>query len=65
MVSKKLSITGIIIALIFTGVGLFGAYFYRDSSLWLNNIYSDIFGSGVLVAAIFIVVLFTDIFDGD
>ena len=43
MASKKLfEIIGIIVAIILTGVGLWGAYFYRDTSLWLNNIFSDL-----------------------
>jgi len=66
MASKKLfEIIGIIVAIILTGVGLWGAYFYRDTSLWLNNLYSDLFGSGILLALIFAILLIIELFDGD
>lgn len=58
MVKTIFSITAFIVGMVFTVVGAFLAYTFRTDLFW-NNLFSDMFGAGVLVAAIGIILLIT------
>lgn len=66
MAAKRTAIIGIIIAVIITIIGLWGAFFYRDEGhLWIQNIYSDLFGAGIFAAILFIFIFVFELLDGD
>tara|TARA_Y100000310_G_scaffold315295_1_gene365658 strand:+ start:495 stop:695 length:201 start_codon:yes stop_codon:yes gene_type:complete len=59
----KISMT--IAGVIATLLGLWGAWFYQERSIWLSNLFSDLFGSGILVTIVFLILIATGIFNDD